>query len=134
MSFHGGLIGCLAAGTWCCRRYRVDPLAVADMVSITAPVGLGLGRVGNFINGELYGRVTDMPWGMVFPNGGPLPRHPSQVYEFLLEGVVLFAVLWTLRRRAWPQGVLASVFLVLYGAVRFAWSSSASLTLSSALS
>jgi len=119
MSFHGGLIGCLAAGAWCCRRNRVDVFRVADLVAITAPVGLGLGRIGNFINGELFGRVTDVPWAMVFPNGGPLPRHPSQLYEFLLEGVALFAILWTLRRRAWPPGVLASVFLILYGAVRF---------------
>ena len=95
MSFHGGLIGSLAAGTWYCRRFRVNPFLVADLVSITAPVGLGLGRIGNFINGELFGRVTDAPWGMIFPNGGPLPRHPSQLYEFLLEGVVLFAILWS---------------------------------------
>ena len=119
MSFHGGLIGSIAAGVWCCRRYRVDPLRVADMVTITAPVGLGLGRLGNFINGELFGRVTDAPWGMIFPNGGPLPRHPSQLYEFLLEGVALFTILWVLRRRAWAPGVLASVFLVLYGFARF---------------
>jgi phosphatidylglycerol---prolipoprotein diacylglyceryl transferase len=119
MSFHGGLIGSVAAGTWCCRRFRVDPLLVADMVTITAPVGLGLGRIGNFINGELFGRVTDAPWGMVFPNGGPLPRHPSQLYEFLLEGVLLFTILWMLRRHAWPPGVLASVFLLLYGTARF---------------
>jgi phosphatidylglycerol:prolipoprotein diacylglycerol transferase len=119
MSFHGGLIGCITAGVWCCRRFQVAPLLVADLVSVTAPIGLGLGRIGNFINGELFGRVTDASWGMVFPNGGPLPRHPSQLYEFLLEGVVLFAILWTLRRRPWPPGVLASVFLVLYGAARF---------------
>jgi phosphatidylglycerol---prolipoprotein diacylglyceryl transferase len=119
MSFHGGLIGCIAAGVWCCRRFRVDPLLVADLITVTAPVGLGLGRIGNFINGELFGRVTDVPWGMVFPNGGPLPRHPSQLYEFLLEGVILFASLWRLRRRAWPRGVLTSVFLILYGAIRF---------------
>ncbi len=119
MSFHGGLIGSLAAGAWYCRRAGVDPLLVADLVTVTAPIGLGLGRLGNFINGELFGRVTDVPWGMVFPNGGPLPRHPSQLYEFLLEGVVLFAVLWALRRRNWPHGVLASLFLALYGTARF---------------
>ena len=119
MSFHGGLIGCIASGAWCCRRHGVDVFRVADLVAITAPIGLGLGRIGNFINGELFGRVTNVPWAMVFPKGGPFPRHPSQIYEFLLEGVALFGILWLLRRRAWPPGVLASVFLVLYGAARF---------------
>ncbi len=118
MSFHGGLIGSLLAGYMCCRKFRVQPLAVADLVIPTAPIGLACGRLGNFINGELYGRVTDVPWAMVFPNGGPLPRHPSQLYELLLEGVVLFIVLWTLRRRKWPQGTLSSLFLVLYALFR----------------
>ncbi len=90
MSFHGGLIGSVVAGIGYCKQAKADPWQVADLVAATAPTGLGIGRLGNFINGELYGRVADIPWGMVFPNGGPLPRHPSQRYEFFLEGVVLF--------------------------------------------
>jgi phosphatidylglycerol:prolipoprotein diacylglycerol transferase len=86
---------------------------------VTAPIGLGLGRVGNFINGELYGRVTDVPWAMVFPAGGPLPRHPSQLYEFLLEGVLLFIVLWIAKDKGFRAGVLTSLFLLLYGMFRF---------------
>jgi len=118
MSFHGGLIGSVLAGTLRCRRSRIAPLAMADLIIPTAPIGLGCGRLGNFINGELFGRVTDVPWAMVFPNGGPLPRHPSQLYELLLEGVVLFIVLWTLRRRGWPAGRLSALFLMLYGLFR----------------
>ena len=118
MSFHGGLIGSILAGALCCRKFRVEPLAVSDLIIPTAPIGLGCGRLGNFINGELYGRVTDVPWAMIFPNGGPLPRHPSQLYELLLEGVALFTILWTLRRRRWPQGSLTALFFVLYGLFR----------------
>jgi phosphatidylglycerol:prolipoprotein diacylglycerol transferase len=84
----------------------------------TAPIGLGLGRLGNFINGELYGRIADVPWAMVFPNGGPLPRHPSQLYVFLLEGVVLFSLLWTLKDRGFRPGVLTSFFIMIYGLFR----------------
>lgn len=119
MSFHGGLLGSILAGIFFCRKFRVDFWQVADLVIVTAPIGLGLGRLGNFINGELYGRVTDMPWAMVFPSGGPLPRHPSQLYEFLLEGVVLFTVLWMLKNRQFRSGVLVSWFLLLYGIFRF---------------
>ncbi len=119
MSFHGGLIGSIIAGFLFCKRLRLDFWHTADLVIVTAPIGLGLGRLGNFINGELYGRVSDVPWAMVFPSGGPDPRHPSQLYEFFLEGVVLFTVLWTLRRKNYKSGVLASLFVVLYGAFRF---------------
>jgi phosphatidylglycerol:prolipoprotein diacylglycerol transferase len=119
MSFHGGAIGTLAAGYWCCRKYGVDFWRAADLVIVTAPIGLGLGRLGNFINGELYGRVTDVPWGMVFPSGGPFPRHPSQLYECLLEGVLLFTILWLLKDRKLAQGSLVALFLVLYGLFRF---------------
>jgi phosphatidylglycerol:prolipoprotein diacylglycerol transferase len=118
MSFHGGLIGSILAGALCCRKFHVEPLAVADLIIPTAPIGLGCGRLGNFINGELYGRSTDVPWAMVFPNGGPLPRHPSQLYELLLEGVVLFIILWTLRSRRLPPGMLTALFFVLYGLFR----------------
>ncbi len=118
MSFHGGLIGSTVAGIWCCRRFKADPWLMADLVAATAPIGLGLGRLGNFINGELYGRVTDVPWAMVFPGGGPLPRHPSQLYELLLEGVVLFVVLWTVKARLPRTGMLTSLFVLLYGLFR----------------
>ena len=118
MSFHGGLIGSVVAGVLCCRTYGVDAWAVADLIIGTAPIGIGLGRLGNFINGELYGRVTDVPWAMVFPEGGPLPRHPSQLYELLLEGVVLFVLLSWLRRWIRKPGILAASFLVLYGLFR----------------
>ncbi|MDD1749087.1 MAG: prolipoprotein diacylglyceryl transferase, partial [Methanothrix sp.] len=119
MSFHGGLIGSVVCGVWYCKRSHADAWRVADLVSATAPIGLGLGRLGNFINGELYGRVTDMPWGMIFPNGGLLPRHPSQLYEFFLEGVVLFAVLWIMKDRVNRSGILLSLFIMLYGMIRF---------------
>ena len=118
MSFHGGLLGTLVAGYIYCRRKGLDFWNMADSVVVVVPIGLGLGRLGNFINGELYGRVTNLPWGMVFPGAGPLPRHPSQIYEFLLEGVVLFTVLWSLRKRPWPKGYLFALFLVLYGLFR----------------
>lgn len=119
MSFHGGLIGCLSVGFLCCRFYRVAFWQASDMVIATAPVALGLGRIGNFINGELFGRVTDVPWSMVFPEGGPLPRHPSQLYEFMLEGVVLFIILWIVKDRKLVPGVLSGLFLMLYGLFRF---------------
>jgi phosphatidylglycerol---prolipoprotein diacylglyceryl transferase len=119
MSFHGGMIGTLFAGYLCCRKYKVDFWSAADTVIVTAPLGLGAGRLGNFINGELYGRVTDVPWAMVFPAGGPLPRHPSQLYEFGLEGILLFIILWSLKNRKHVSGEMAAVFLILYGLFRF---------------
>jgi phosphatidylglycerol:prolipoprotein diacylglycerol transferase len=119
MSFHGGLIGSVISGIWYCKHSGADAWLVSDLVAATAPIGLGAGRLGNFINGELYGRVTSMPWGMIFPNGGPLPRHPSQLYEFFLEGGVLFVVLWIMKDRLHRRGVLLSLFIVLYGVIRF---------------
>ncbi len=119
MSFHGGLIGAVAAGILFCRKHRLDFWQLSDLIIVTAPIGLGLGRLGNFINGELYGRVTDVPWGMVFPSGGPLPRHPSELYEFLLEGAALFSILWYLKDRNLRRGTLTAVFLILYGVFRF---------------
>jgi phosphatidylglycerol:prolipoprotein diacylglycerol transferase len=86
---------------------------------VTAPIGLGLGRIGNFINGELYGRVTRVPWGMIFPKGGTLPRHPSQLYESALEGGVLFLILWLMKDKKLPTGGLLAVFLFAYGVFRF---------------
>lgn len=118
MSFHGGMIGTILAGWLCCRKFKVDFWKTADIVIVTAPIGLGLGRLGNFINGELYGRVTNVPWAMVFPSGGPLPRHPSQLYELFLEGVFLFVVLWLLKDRPHRAGTVTASFLMLYGVVR----------------
>jgi len=118
MSFHGGLVGTVIAGAVYCRSQGVPLLPVADRVAVVVPVGLGLGRIANFINNELVGRVTDVPWAMVFPGHGPLPRHPSQLYEATLEGLVLFTVLWLARRRLSAPGALLGLFLALYAAFR----------------
>jgi phosphatidylglycerol:prolipoprotein diacylglycerol transferase len=119
MSFHGGLIGVILAGVYITRKRNIAFWLFADLVIVTAPIGLGLGRIGNFINGELYGRVTDVPWAMVFPGGGALPRHPSQLYESFFEGVVLFIILWLLKDRIKTEGKITGLFLVLYGVIRF---------------
>jgi phosphatidylglycerol---prolipoprotein diacylglyceryl transferase len=119
MSFHGGLLGLVLGGYLYCRAKGLDFWQTADVYTVTAPVGLALGRLGNFINGELYGRVTDVPWAMVFPDGGPLPRHPSQLYEALLEGVLLFVILWRLKEKRWPAGSMLALFLVFYGVFRW---------------
>ncbi len=118
MSFHGGLAGTLIAGAIYCRSQGVPLLPVADRVAVVVPVGLGLGRIANFINDELVGRVTDVPWAMVFPGHGPLPRHPSQLYEACLEGIVLFTTMWLVRRKLTAPGALLGLFLVLYAAFR----------------
>ncbi|RMG71695.1 MAG: prolipoprotein diacylglyceryl transferase [Nitrospirae bacterium] len=119
MSFHGGLIGTLLAGIIFSRKTKVNFWLFSDLIISTAPIGLGLGRIGNFINGELFGRVSSLPWAMVFPSGGPLPRHPSQLYEALGEGVILFVLLWTLKDRLKTTGTLTALFLILYGLIRF---------------
>jgi phosphatidylglycerol:prolipoprotein diacylglycerol transferase len=118
MSFHGGAIGICIALLLFCRRRGKTFLEVADFLVPLAPPGLCAGRLGNFINGELWGRVTDVPWGMVFPTGGPEPRHPSQLYEAGLEGVVLFFVLWAYTRQPRPRGAALGLFLCLYGLFR----------------
>ncbi len=119
LSFHGGLVGAVTAGAWYVKKRGLDFWTIADLVIVTAPIGLGLGRLGNFINGELYGRVTDVYWGMVFPSGGPLPRHPSQLYELLFEGIVLFILLWIIKDRGLKPGSVTSFFLIFYGIFRF---------------
>ncbi len=119
MSFHGGLLGALAAGVLCCRLGGESFLKWADRLVVTAPVGLGLGRIANFINGELYGRPSQVPWAMIFPQGGLVPRHPSQLYEAIYEGVFLFFVLWPIRRVGLARGRLLGAFMALYGAGRF---------------
>jgi phosphatidylglycerol:prolipoprotein diacylglycerol transferase len=119
MSFHGGLVGVLIAGVTFCRKNKKSFWKIVDLFVVTVPIGLGLGRIGNFINGELYGRVTQVPWGMIFPKGGPLPRHPSQLYESALEGGILFSILWFMKDKNLPPGGLLAVFLSFYGGFRF---------------
>src|SRR2546430_1410918 len=120
MSFHGGLLGVIAAVGAFCWRKGYAFYSIADLAAPAVPIGLGLGRIGNFINGELYGRVTDVPWCMVFARtgGGPFCRHPSQLYEAALEGLLLFGLLWALGRRARPPGTLSWAFIAGYGACR----------------
>jgi phosphatidylglycerol:prolipoprotein diacylglycerol transferase len=123
MSFHGGLIGVSVAIIWFCRHHRINLLGFADRIAVAAPIGLGLGRVANFINGELWGRPAPdwLPWAMIFPGGGEVPRHPSQIYQALLEGVVLFVVMFTLSRREAVRarfGLLVGIFLIGYAIAR----------------
>lgn len=119
MSFHGGLLGVMIALWICSNKLKKTFLELTDLIIPVVPIGLGAGRIGNFINGELWGRVTDLPWGMVFPQAGGLARHPSQLYEFLLEGVVLFLILWFFSMRDRPRGAISGLFLLLYGLFRF---------------
>lgn len=118
MSFHGGLIGVVLAVCYVAYRHQHSPWQLADLIVPVVPIGLALGRLGNFINGELVGRVTTMPWGMLFPGGEGLPRHPSQLYEFALEGVLLFVCLFWYSARPRPRGAVLCWFLLGYGAVR----------------
>ena len=120
MSFHGGVTGCVVAIVLFALRRRIPMLSLGDVVAAVAPIGLFLGRIANFINGELWGRPTDVPWAMVFPYGGPIPRHPSQLYEAALEGVVLFIVLALLVRGGSLKrpGVVTGAFALGYGVAR----------------
>lgn len=119
MSFHGGLLGVLTGILIYARRKKLDFFTLMDMLAQCAPIGLGLGRIGNFINGELYGRVTDVPWGMIFPGGGDLPRHPSQLYEAVLEGALLFIMVRLAGRRSTAISVPTWTFCAGYGLFRF---------------
>ena len=119
MSFHGGLIGGIFAGWLFGYRRNLPFWVIADSTIVTAPVGLFFGRIGNFINGELWGRTTDVPWAMIFPQAGPIPRHPSQLYEALMEGLILFILLWTLRQRPFRDGMMVVFFVFFYGLFRF---------------
>src|SRR5512145_1402475 len=119
MSFHGGFLGVILAMAWYARRSRRHWFAVTDFLAPLSPIGLGAGRLGNFINGELWGRPTDLPWAMIFPTVDSQPRHPSQLYEFGLEGVLLFAVLWLFASRPRPLGAVSALFLIAYGLLRF---------------
>lgn len=120
MSFHGGLLGVVTALILFTRRHKLSFLMVGDAVVCAVPIGLFFGRIANFVNGELFGRPSDVPWAMIFPNGGPEPRHPSQLYEAFLEGIVLFVVLFVLRRSGYRErpGFLAGAFMIGYGMAR----------------
>jgi len=121
MSFHGGFLGMLGAMWLFVRRFRIPYLALMDLIAVCAPIGLFFGRMANFINGELWGRMTEVPWAMIFPTGGPVPRHPSQLYEAAMEGIALFAILLLLAvhtRIRHYRGALSGLFLLGYGAAR----------------
>lgn len=121
MSFHGGMIGTILAAYFYCRKHKLVFLQLTDLLACAAPIGLFLGRIANFINAELYGRVTDVSWAVIFPNSDGLPRHPSQIYEAFTEGLLLFIILWlfvwfTNAKR--HPGFLSGVFLIGYGSFR----------------
>mgnify|MGYP003386694772 FL=1 len=119
MSFHGGMLGVMFAMWWFGRKAGKTLFDILDFGAPIVPIGLGAGRIGNFIGGELWGRVTDGPWGMVFPTGGPDPRHPSQLYQAALEGVALFTILWLFSRTNRPKYAVSGMFSLWYGIFRF---------------
>jgi len=119
MSFHGGFLGVLVAMLWFAYKQNLRWLQLTDFIAPLVPPGLAFGRLGNFINGELWGRPTDVPWAMIFPNVDSQPRHPSQLYEFALEGLLLFALLWLYVRKPRPVGAASGLFLIGYGGFRF---------------
>lgn len=120
MAFHGGLIGVVVALYVFARKHKRSLLEIGDFIAPLIPLGLGAGRLGNFINGELWGRPSDLPWAMVFPYAGDgIPRHPSQLYEMALEGLLLFALLWWFSRKPRPTGQVSGLFLAGYGTFRF---------------
>jgi phosphatidylglycerol:prolipoprotein diacylglycerol transferase len=122
MSFHGGFLGCVAAVMWFARKNNISILSLGDITCAVGPIGLFLGRIANFINSELWGRPADpnLPWAMIFPNGGPLPRHPSQLYEAGLEGILLFVVLMVMIRMGALKrpGLILGSFIAIYGIAR----------------
>lgn len=120
MSFHGGFAGVLIAALVFARKHDLPFFQLTDFIAPLVPIGLGAGRLGNFINHELPGRITEVPWAMAFPHMGPEPRHPSSLYQFALEGVVLFLVLWWFTRQPRHAGAASGLFLLLYGTSRFA--------------
>lgn len=119
MSFHGGLIGVIVAMALYARKIHCRWIDLMDFIAPVVPIGLGAGRMGNFINGELWGKVTHVSWGMIFPSGGPQPRHPSELYEFLLEGVLLFVILWWFSSKPRPRYAVSGLFALCYGCFRF---------------
>ncbi|MBN8764267.1 MAG: prolipoprotein diacylglyceryl transferase [Thiobacillus sp.] len=120
MSFHGGFLGVIIAMALFAHRYKLRWLAVTDFIAPLVPLGLAAGRLGNFINGELWGRTTNLPWGMIFPQAGDgIARHPSQLYELAGEGLLLFVILWLYSAKPRPAGAVSGVFLIGYGSLRF---------------
>ena len=119
MSFHGGMLGVIFALFLYAKQLKKSLFELTDFIAPMVPIGLAAGRAGNFINGELWGRVTTMPWGMIYPDAGPLPRHPSEIYEFLLEGVSLFLILWFFSKKPRPRFAVSALFLLGYGSFRF---------------
>lgn len=119
MSFHGGFLGVLIGLFWISKKYKISWLSLTDFVAPLVPLGLFFGRIGNFINQELWGRTTDVPWAMVFPLIDSIPRHPSQIYEALMEGLILFIILWFFSKKPRPLGQLSALFLIFYGLFRF---------------
>ena len=119
MSFHGGLIGAIFGFYYFSKKENLNFFKVSDTIAIYVPIGLGLGRIGNFINGELYGIPTDGSWGVIFPLVDQIPRHPSMLYEAFLEGLILFLVMQKFSRLKLPEMALSSIFLVSYGVFRF---------------
>jgi phosphatidylglycerol:prolipoprotein diacylglycerol transferase len=120
LAFHGGLAGIMIGAAIVCRKYKLSWLRLVDVLSTVGPVGLGLGRIGNFINGELWGRVSDVPWAMIFPGAGPYPRHPSQLYQSFFEGLVLYLVVNAVWKRKPTVGYTAATLLLAYAVVRIA--------------
>jgi len=120
LSYHGGAIGVLLSTLMFCRKHQIDFWRFTDLFCPAIPLGYTFGRIGNFINGELYGRITDMPWGMYFPlDFSHQLRHPSQLYEAFFEGIVLFIILWSIRKKSPFDGFLFALYLIGYGLVRF---------------
>jgi len=119
MSFHGGMLGVIAAAGWFARVTRRSFFDITDFVAPIVPVGLFFGRIANFINGELIGRVTDVPWAMIYPRIDMAPRHPSELYEAALEGLLLFAILWWFASKPRPRMAVSGLFLIGYGCLRF---------------
>ncbi|MCX5799747.1 MAG: prolipoprotein diacylglyceryl transferase, partial [Proteobacteria bacterium] len=118
MSFHGGLIGTFIAGYIVIKKKGLKFFEVTDLIVPTCPIGIGFGRMGNFINGELFGKTSNVPWAMIFPQGGGIPRHPSQLYEVFFEGLLLFIILWIYKDRKKRDGDVFALFLILYGLFR----------------
>lgn len=119
LSFHGAVVGLVAATYLFARKHGAPFFSISDSLALAAGPGLFLGRMGNFINGELWGRVTDVPWAMIFPEGGPFPRHPSQLYEGILEGIILGLILWLIKSKVKIHGIISASFILGYGVFRF---------------